>query len=137
MGGVMNSPTFSATELSQLQRQLNSWRQRQPGRRRLPTTLWDAAAHLARLHGVSRVSQALRLDYYRLQRRANAVALAPVSRVVPASFVELRLDSPAPHHGSNGTVELFDGPQRRLRIETGPNTAAWVALAEAFWRIKP
>ena len=135
MGGVMNSPIFSATELPQLQRQLISWRQRQTGRRRLPTTLWDAAAQLARLHGVNQVAQALRLDYYRLQRRANAVA--PLSPTAPASFVELKLDSPAPHHGAIGTVELFDGPQRRLRIETGLNTAAWVALAEAFWRTKP
>ena len=133
----MNLPTFSATDLSQLQRQLNSWRQRQPGRPRLPATLWDAAAQIARACGVSRVSQALRLDYYRLQRRANAIALAPSSPSAPAPFVELKLDSPAPRHGAIGAVELFDGSQRRLRIETGPNTAAWVALAEAFWRTKP
>ena len=44
----MKSPTFCATDLLQLQRQLNSWRQRQPGRPRLPATLWDAAAQLAR-----------------------------------------------------------------------------------------
>ena len=133
----MNSPTFSATDLSQLQRQLNSWRQRQPGRPRLPATLWDAAAQLARVHGVSRVSQALRLDYYRLQRRINPVAPVSSLPTAPAPFVELRLDSPAPRHEAIGAVELFDGPQRRLRIETGPNTSAWLALAEAFWKTRP
>src|SRR5438552_345459 len=98
----MNLPAFSTTDLSQLQRQLTSWRQRQSGRPRLPVTLWDAAAQLVRVRGVSRVSQALRLDYYRLQRRANAVALAPSSPTAPAPFVELKLESPTPRHGAIG-----------------------------------
>ena len=131
----MNSPSFSSTNLSQLRHQLDSWRQRQPGRPRLPAALWDAAALLAQAHGVSRVSQTLRIDYYKLQRRT--LTPTPASPTAPPAFLELRLDSQAPRQEAVGAVELFDGPQRRFRLETGANPAAWVALAEAFWRAKP
>ena len=133
----MRTPTFSATELPQLQRQLQAWRQRQSGRRHLPATLWDAAAQLAHRYGVSRVAQVLHLDYYRLQRRAQVPTPAVASSRPPAPFVELKLDSPPLRPVNIGSVELFDGSQRRLRIETGPDPAAWIALAEAFWKTRP
>ena len=61
---------FSNTDLNQLERQLVTWRRRQPGRTRLPANLWEAAAELARCLGVSQVSRRLRLDYYKLSRWA-------------------------------------------------------------------
>lgn len=133
----MKVPTFSATDLTQLQRQLNAWRQRQAGRPHLPGAVWDAAAQLARRYSVSQVAQVLRLDYYRLQRRASAPTGALTSSRPPTPFVELKLDGPTPRPEAIGSVDLFDGPHRRLRIETGPNIAAWIALAEVFWRAKP
>src|SRR5438094_1356258 len=66
----MPSPQFSATDLTQLRQQLNAWRRSQTQRTRLPEPLWEAAAALARAHGVSRVAQMLRLDFYKLQRRS-------------------------------------------------------------------
>ena len=131
----MNSPSFSATDLGRLQVQLGAWRQSQSGRPRLPRQLWEAATQLAGRHGVSRVARALRLDYYRLQRCLKQPPVAPSSARDSTSFVELKFTSPVADSTRVGTVELFDGTNRRLRLETGLNPSAWVALAEAFWKI--
>ena len=55
--------------VAQLQRQLELFRSTQPGRTKLPESLWQAAVELARLHGVYPVAHPLRLDYTRLKKR--------------------------------------------------------------------
>ena len=40
------------------------WRRRREVGARIPAALWDLAVELAARHGVSRTSQALRVDYY-------------------------------------------------------------------------
>jgi hypothetical protein len=135
----MKSPTFSSSDLNDLQHHLDSWRQLQSGRSRLPDPLWDAAAHLAGSKGVSLVARTLRIDFYKLQQRVRATSVAqgrlPTTPATP--FVELKLDATVARSGTGGVVELFDGPQRRLRLETGHDPALWLALAESFWRSKP
>ena len=60
----MTSPTFSPTDLRQLQRQLDTWRRQQSGRVRLPEAVWLSAATLAQRQGASLVARTLHLDYY-------------------------------------------------------------------------
>lgn len=67
----MRADTFSTTEPNQLQRQLATWRRRQPGRAPLPEGLWRAAAQLARGQGASTVARTLHLDYYMLRERGG------------------------------------------------------------------
>src|SRR5690349_6911743 len=55
--------------VAQLQRQLEQFRSSQPGRTKLPESLWQAAVELARQHGVYSVAHPLRLDYTRLKKR--------------------------------------------------------------------
>jgi hypothetical protein len=55
--------------VAQLQRQLEQFRSAQPGRTKLPESLWQAAVGLARQHGVYSVGHPLRLDYTRLKKR--------------------------------------------------------------------
>jgi hypothetical protein len=55
--------------IAQLQHQLNEFRSTQPGRRKLPESLWQAAVELAREHGVYSVAHPLRLDYMGLKKR--------------------------------------------------------------------
>jgi hypothetical protein len=135
----MNTPSFSSSDLPQLQRQLDTWRRRQKGRPHLPGALWDAAAQLSQEQGVSRVARTLRIDFYKLQRRVQSPSSASRRLLATASsgFVELKLDATIPRPGSGGVVELCDGPQRRLRLETGHDPTLWLALAEAFWRSRP
>ena len=67
----MNTPSFFSTDLTQLQRQLDRWRGRQPGRGRLPGALWEAAAQLARERSVSEVARRLRIDFYKAPSNNN------------------------------------------------------------------
>lgn len=132
----MNEPIFSGTNLHQLQLQLKSWRQCQQGRPHLPASLWQAATTLANQHGVSQVARCLRINFYRLKRLVHEGAAKGSSFPIPGpQFVELKLAAPIPCPPSgSGTVELVAGPSRRLVIHTGADPAAWIALAEAFWK---
>jgi len=130
----MKTLAFSSTDFHQLQRQLHSWRQRQQGRSRLPAALWDAATQIARAHGVSRVARTLRIDFYALERRVRDSSPRTPLAPVPAPFIELKLDPQHPLNSPAGSVELIDGPHRHMRIHTGHDPAAWIALAESFWR---
>ncbi len=57
-----------AGPIVQMQRELEEYRRSQPRRAKLPESIWEAAAALARQHGVYAVAQALRLDYMGLKR---------------------------------------------------------------------
>ncbi len=71
-------------------RQLEAWRKSRSRGKRIPPSLWDLAAALARIHGISRVSQRSGLDYNGLKRRAEATTPPRRSRLKPhPGFVEL------------------------------------------------
>lgn len=129
----MSEGVFSSTDLNQLQHQLEVWRQRQTGRPRLPMAVWSAAAKLAGTHGVSAVSRSLRIGFAKLREQTQAVVSASPGR---SPFVELRLEVPPRSNSAVGSVELIDGPDRRLRLETGHDPTLWLAVAKAFWRSK-
>ena len=60
----MNRESTPISEpVAQLQRQLEQFRSTQPGRTKLPESLWQAAVELARQHGVYSVAHPLLLDY--------------------------------------------------------------------------
>jgi len=93
---------------------------------------------LAATYGVSAVARTLRIDFYRLHRQTQLVPAARTARPAPPPFVELKLEvPPLPAEAVSGWVELSAGPPRRMRIHTGHDLAAWLALAEAFWRRDP
>lgn len=124
---------FSATDLQQLRRQVTSWRGTPRSSRRLPEEIWQAAAHLAGTHGVSRVAQHLRLDYAKLKQRCSRPP-EPGTRdpggACPQGFVEIPwLGSPAA-----ARVELRDEHGRTMTLQLPGDPAVLVALAEAFWR---
>ena len=85
----MNRETRPIPEpVAQLQRQLEQFRSSQPGRTKLPESLWQAAVELARQHGVHAVAHPLRLDYTRLKQRLGGSPAFPRKAAKPA-FVEL------------------------------------------------
>ena len=135
--GPRSCKEFSATDLDQLERQVNAWRRKQRRRVRLPRELWDSAGWLARSLGVSQVSRRLRLDYYRLSRWLSQAKGGPDGPPdwPPPTFVELALADP----GSLGASREFRaelGPPAgsKLTLHLGRDVGAVVALAEAFWR---
>ena len=74
--------------VAQLQRQLEQFRSTQPGRTKLPESLWQAAVELARQYGVYPVAHPLRLDYTRLKKRIDGSPTFRRKATKPA-FMEL------------------------------------------------
>jgi hypothetical protein len=92
-------------------------------------------ATVARVHGLSRVAQALGVNYTALQRHVVASAARPAAAadLSPAGFVEVPVPawSPAPPW----VLELADrdGTQLTVRLASGDPTTA-LALAQGLWR---
>lgn len=111
---------------------LEKWRLGGRRGRRIPEAVWSEAVELARVHGVSKTSVALRLGYYGLRRRlggGSETAVAAESIEAPA-FVELALGG----RGAAECVVVFeDGQGRHLRIELrGAGVSRLESLATAL-----
>src|ERR1051325_8279650 len=80
---MVNRKSSSPTPepILQVRRQLEEFRSSQPGRVKLPESLWQAAVELARQYGIWPVAHPLRLEYMfeRTPRRGQAGA-SPQSR---------------------------------------------------------
>jgi hypothetical protein len=115
-------------------RELDRWRGRQAGRKRLPREFWGKAADLARVHGVNRTARTLGLKYVSLRQhlktRPGDVSASPPA--APA-FLEL-LPSRVTGPGRTCTIELDDGHGALLRIHVPDATMADLALFVARWR---
>jgi len=124
----------SFSDLNTLRRQLDGWRQSQPGRPRLPAEVWEEAAALARTHGISRVSRTLRLSFQKLRQLVEPSAAPPSGSPAPAEFIELPpLAGPGPN-GCGCVVEWCDGEQARMTVRLSGEGSALLELAAAFWR---
>ena len=119
-------------ELEELRQRLNAWRQKPDRENRIPESLWQEAANLARTHGVSLVAVVLGLSYTALKQRTTNSS-TNVAVASQATFVEVGMVPPPA--GSECLVELRDSRDCRMniRLEAGA-TGALVALAQAFWR---
>jgi hypothetical protein len=117
--------------IAQLQRQLEQFRSTQPGRTKLPESLWDAAVELARQHGVYCVAHPLRLDYTRLKERLGGSPAVRRKSAKPA-FVELVAPSRA--QLEEWVIEFESSGGSKMRIHwKAPVPPDWTALLRA-WR---
>ena len=103
----------------------------QPRRAKLPESIWEAAAALAREHGLYAVAQALRLDYMGLKKRLGDVAIRRRGKSKPV-FVELIAPPPAKCEECLIEFESTRGDKMRIHwpVRTAPD---WTALLRA-WR---
>ena len=128
----MNRESISIPEpVAQLQRQLEQFRSSQPGRTKLPESLWQAAVELARQHGVHAVAHPLRLDYTRLKQRLGGSPIVRRKAAKPA-FVELV--APPRAQLEECVIEFESSSGSKMRIQwkaTAPPD--WTALLRA-WR---
>ncbi len=135
---MATTSTASRTEPPQLQplaQRLNAWRSARTRGQRIPDELWNAAADLARVHGLSRTSSALKLSYYDLQRRLVAGRRPRRRRLTPAPFVEVAPPALAPELGEVGTVELVQASGARLTLRLpNPSASDLLALVHLFLR---
>ncbi len=100
-------------------------------RAKLPESIWDAAAELAREHGVYAVAQALRLDYMGLKKRLGEVASRRPGNSKPV-FVELIAPPPAACEECLIEFESTRGGKMRIHwpVRVAPD---WTGLLRA-WR---
>ena len=113
-------------EVDGIREQLQEWRGKRRHGHRIPEELWAAAVAAARRHGLNRVSQTLKLDYYQLKRRCGQKGEAASEGV----FVELES---AKAEGARCLVELEKGNGAKLRVCVDDAAAVdWCRVKEAF-----
>jgi hypothetical protein len=106
-----------------------AWRGRRKVGERIPQPLWTLAVRLAKTHGVSRTAAALGLDYYSVQKRAEAATTPPQSD--RPAFVEWT--SPI-LVGKECRLELDNGAGATMRVHlVGYDAADVEALSRSFW----
>ena len=113
---------------------LAAWRQRRKHREAIPDALWRAMVPLARVHGVSPVAQALRINYTTLKNHlvADQGSAPRVADPDPVWFVEVPVASwPC---APQWIIELEDrlGAKLTLRSAQGGSTEA-LAVAQGLW----
>jgi hypothetical protein len=127
-------PDALPESISQLQAQLQQFRATHALRTKLPATLWQSAAELARSHGVYVVARSLKLDYSTLKRHLNgSPRSAPrLRKKSQPKFLEL---IGAPRQTVDEYVIEFESARgRKLRIHCKTNTPPdWPVLLRA-WR---
>ena len=129
------SQSFSSS-VEAVRGQLDAWRQSRTGGERIPESLWQSAAELARALGVGRVARALGVGYHPLKERVQSSREPGHSAEKPVAFIELPVPAPMPR--SEWLVELEDGRGAKMTLRLGPGSGRDVlALAHAFWRRQP
>jgi hypothetical protein len=120
------------SQIEPIRQELEAWRRSRKHREPIPPPIWQAMARLSRVHGISPVCQALRVNYSDLQRRVNPLPKVSLSkRSKPPAFVELHV---SPSTGAECVVEVEDrGAKMTLRLSAG-NGADPIGLLQAFWR---
>ena len=128
---IRNRENIIPEPVAQLQRQLEQFRSAQPGRTKLPESLWEAAVELARQHGVYRVAHPLRLDYTRLKKRLGG---SPTFRRKAAKPAFVELVAPSRAQLEECVIEFESSGGSKVCIHWQATTPPdWKALLHA-WR---
>ena len=118
--------------MERIYRRFERWRKSHRGRLPIPAPLWEAAAEVAREHGLFRTAKTLRLEHNKLKRMVASAK--PAVRQVPAppaGFLELV--APAGPGLTECVIEL-EGPRGKMRIQWKGATAPDLAgLSRALW----
>ena len=129
----MSQKPTSRPQLDGARQRLERWRKEHGGTgRAIPEELWDEAARVAREEGIAETARALRLDRYRLARRAEMDIEADAS--AGAGFVELSASRLCLSASARTVVRLEgrDGERLTFEFDEEPRIDV-VALAKAFW----
>ena len=127
------SPLPKAIE--QLQEQLNQFRLTHARQTKLPEPLWEAAAALARHHGID-LAHPLRLDHVGLKKRLVGASHTAPKAVRASNLKTAFVELPAPIVASfeEGMMEFESARGGNMRIPPRvPENRDWTKLLRA-WR---
>lgn len=119
-----------------LRKQIERWRQMRPKGSPMPEVLWQAAAKLAREHGVYAAAQALGLSYGSLRTRAEEATAATRTRQESGpqvTFVELPAAVRPAAPGTGVVVEVTGMSGQRLTVRLQPGQLDLAELIRACW----
>jgi hypothetical protein len=120
--------------ITELRTQLDQFRSAHPPRTRLPQSMWQSAAELARCHGIYVVAHSLRLDYCSLKKHVGGSPESSSRRGKKTSPKFLELTGAEHERVDEYLIEFESARGRKLRIHCKSNTPPdWPALLGA-WR---
>jgi hypothetical protein len=114
--------------IEDLKGQLSVWRESNKAPKHIPRQIWSKAIELATVHGVSKIAQALRLDYASLKRKLGGVQGSRPP--APAGFFELIAPSPSAVGRCSIEVESARGAKLRLELAGVSASALGTILRE-------
>jgi len=118
--------------LEAVRKRFETWRKRGHPGRRISDALWEAAVELCRDHSVSKVSRALRLDYYGLRKRAHKIIEARAE--TDLGFVKLDLGAPLVSAAEwRAEMEAPNGAKMTLSLKGAPGDLDPLELSRVFW----
>ena len=124
------------SDVANLCRQIERWRQTRRHRGPMPRRLWTMAASLAREHTVARIARLARVDYYALRDRLDAlVAESTGKQEKRPSFVELPVPLCAPSAEYIVELEHPRGGRMRIHVKGSPAPDP-AALSRSFWSLE-
>ena len=132
----MPNPTASLPEsISELQAQLAEFRSTHPPRTRLPPSLWQSAADLARCHGLYVVARSLKLDYCKLKKHVSGPESATRVHNNKAQPKFMELIGATRETRDEYVIEFECARGRKLRIHYKTNAPPdWPTLLRAWGR---
>lgn len=125
------------SEVVELKERVEEWRRTRTVLSPMPAELWDAAAELARKHGVWRIATELRLGYTTLKKRMlSAEGVQTTSVREGGGFVEVPVGGLLGGVSLGGAVVEFspgDGSRLTIRLSPGDRLDV-VSLIRALGR---
>lgn len=120
--------------ITQLQAQLQQFRATHALRTKLPSSLWQSAAELARCHGVYVVARSLKLDYSTLKKHLNGSPKSASRRRRKDAPKFVELIGATRQTVDEYVIEFESARGRKLRIHCKTNIPPdWPVLLRA-WR---
>lgn len=133
---MLNQTASLPESITELQAQLAEFRSTHPPRTKLPESLWQSAAGLARCHGLYVVARSLKLDYCTLKKHVNgSLECTGTGKKAQPEFVELI--GATRQNVDEYLIEFESVRGCKLRIHCKTNTPPdWPALLRAWRRVE-
>ena len=118
--------------LETIRKRFETFRKKRRAGRRIPPPLWGAAVELCQDHSVSKVSRALRVDYYGLKERVHKTKDVGLGSDI--GFVKLDLGAPLASPSEwRVEMEAPNGAKMTLSLKVAPRDLDPLELSRVFW----